>query len=928
MTVNITRTKIIIPRRRPDLICRSRLMDLLNDVLDFRFTLISAPAGYGKTSLLVDLAHQADYPICWLSLDSLDQDFHRFLIHLLKSIQLNFPDFGSSAFSLINNSEVGSFDLEQLILTLVNDIYENIPEHFAVILDDYHLVENNQLINRFLSSVGQDMDENCHFILSSRTRFDLPDLALMVSRSDVKGIGFEDLAFQPLEIKELLKENYQLVITDQDSQALARDTEGWITGLLLSAEISPGKLIGQSQAAKVSGVDLFNYLAEQVYSQQSPLIQDFLLKTSHLEIFNSEFCRRVLGKSPKGATWSKLISEVQQKNLFVQPVEDGSTWLRYHHLFRDFIQYESQIQTPEGTKDILYRLLEVYQEDSAWEKAFAVVQEINDTRAMAELIYLASSPLFHSGRINLLAAWLKILPEEGLEFYPELFALRGVTTTLLGDPLLGLSQLHQAIKHPSVAPNIVHLSRALLCRATTYRLLGRYEESQRDAIQAHGLLIETRSNMALLAETKRELGLASQNLGDIYKAHNNLRESLKMYQTINDSKNAALVQLDLGLLLSSQGEFSKANHHYQQALVLWKQLDNINQQAVLMNNLGVLAHLKGDYKKALAWFNLTLEKAQKASNFRIQGFAFASRGDLALDLGEIPAAFNEYEKSQKIVINVKEGFLEFYLAIRFSALHRKSGNFLEAREHLQSAYDLANQHSSRYELGLWHLEQARLLLQEGDTSFSEEEFLKASTIFLETSKPADLAQSYLGAASAALESGNPQSALTQLTKAANTLKPLGTYQPILSELLTQPGLLILVKEQSSINPVIQDLEKSIHNFTSQLPALRDLFTPSVETDLEYNWLLDIQALGQLKVLYLGKNLSAPEWIYQKTVRELFFFLLSRPDGVSKDQLGLIFWPDSSQGQFNRQFKNTIYRLRRAIGRESILYDLDTRRYFV
>ena len=258
MSVSVTRTKILLPRRRSDLISRPRLLALLDDVLDYRFTLISAPAGYGKTSLLVDFAYQAEYPICWLSLDPLDQDFHRFLTHLLNSIQLNFPNFGSQTLSLIDNSATGSFDLEQLNRTLINDIYKNIPEYYVVILDDYHLVENNQQINRFLSRLGQEMDENCHFILSSRTRFDLPDLALMVSRSFVKGLGFEDLAFQPLEIKQLLKDNYQINISDQDSQTLAIETEGWITGLLLSAESAPHGLIGQSQAAKVSGVDLFN----------------------------------------------------------------------------------------------------------------------------------------------------------------------------------------------------------------------------------------------------------------------------------------------------------------------------------------------------------------------------------------------------------------------------------------------------------------------------------------------------------------------------------------------------------------------------------------------------------------------------------------------------------------------------------------------
>jgi ATP/maltotriose-dependent transcriptional regulator MalT/DNA-binding SARP family transcriptional activator len=928
MSVSVTRTKILLPRRRSDLISRNRLLTLLDDVLDYRFTLISAPAGYGKTSLLVDFAHQAEYPICWLSLDPLDQDIHRFLTHLLKSIQLIFPDFGSQTLSLIDNSASGSFDQEQLNRTLVNDIYENIPEYFVVILDDYHLVENNQVINNFFSRLGQDMDENSHFILSSRTRFDLPELALMVSRSYVKGLGVEDLAFQPLEIKQLLKDNYQIKISDQDSQTLASETEGWITGLLLSAESSPQGLIGQSQAAKVSGVDLFNYLTEQVFTQQSSLLQDFLLRTSYLETFNADFCKRVLGKSPRGTNWSKMISLVQQNNLFVQPIEDGSTWLRYHHLFRDYLKYQSRVQNPDNTTQILYRLLEVYKEDTAWEKAFAVVQEIDDTKAMAELIYQASSSLFHTGRINLLSAWIKILPEQGMEYYPELFALRGVTTTLSGDPLLGLSQLHQAVKHPLVYIDADILAQAYTWRAATYRILGRYPNALDDVLQAIDLSKSRNKKNKYFAEIQRETGLIYNNLGDTKLALSYLQRSLNSYRSNNDVKRAALVHMDLGILFRNQGKYSEAEYHYQQSLKQWLELNNINQQTILMNNLGVLSHTLGNYKKAKEWFDSALHKAKQTSNLRTQGYTYASLGDLTLDLGENSIALTNFTKSKEIVEFVKEGFLEFYLEIRFSTLQRKSGNFPESKRHLLSAYDLARQHSSRYELGLWHLEQARLLLDEGNYSSSEEEFLKASTIFLEIKKPADLAQTYLGLASVFIKSDKTESALIQLISTVNTLQPLGTFQPILSELLVHPDLLKLINDQSSSNPVLRSLEKNIDNFTSQIPILRELLNPPDQAAQEYSWLLDIQALGQLSVLYQGKTLSASEWVHQKTVRELFYYLLSKPTGVSKDQLGLIFWPDSSQDQFNRQFKNTIYLLRRAIGRETILYNPQTRRYSI
>ncbi len=612
----------------------------------------------------------------------------------------------------------------------------------------------------------------------------------------------------------------------------------------------------------------------------------------------------------------------------MQPIEDGSTWLRYHHLFRDYLKYQSRVQHPDNTTQILYRLLEVYKEDSAWEKAFAVVQEIDDTKIMAELIYQASSPLFHTGRINLLSAWLKILPEQGMEYYPELFALRGVTTTLSGDPLLGLSQLHQAVKHPLVYIDNDSLAQAFTWRAATYRILGRYPKALDDALKAIDLSKSRSKKNKYFAETQRETGLIYNNLGDTNLALSYLQRSLNSYRSNNDVKRAALVHMDLGILFRNQGKYKESENHYHQALNQWVGLNNINQQTILMNNLGVLSHTLGNYKKAKEWFDLALRKAKQTSNLRTQGYTYASLGDLSLDIGANSIALINFNKSKEIVDFVKEGFLEFYLQIRFSTLQRKSGNFSESKRHLLTANDLARQHSSRYEWGLWHLEQARLLLDEGSSSSSEEEFIKASSIFLETKKPADLAQAYLGLASVAIKSNKTDSALNQLTSAVNTLQPLGTFQPILSELLVHPDLLKLINNQSSSNPVIRSLEKNINNFTSQIPEIRDLLKPPAEAVQESSWLIDVQALGQLSILYQGKTLSAPEWVHQKTVRELFYYLLSKPNGVSKDQLGLIFWPDSSQDQFNRQFKNSIYRLRRAIGRETILYDAQTRLYSI
>ncbi|MGB2963528.1 MAG: BTAD domain-containing putative transcriptional regulator [Anaerolineales bacterium] len=927
MSVTVTRTKILLPKPRPDLISRPRLLELLDDVLDYPFTLISAPAGYGKTSLLVDLAHKVEYPVSWLSLDSLDQDLKRFLTHFLASLSLNFPNFGSQTLAVLKNTRSVSINLDQLILALVNDMVENIQEHFVFILDDYHLVEDNQQINQFLSRFGQEMDENCHLILTSRNLFSFPDLALLVGRSMVKGLGLEDLAFNPAEIKSLLKENYQRPISDQEAEILAQDTEGWITGLLLSVEIIADAQSIQSRAAKVSGVDLFDYLAHQVLNQQTPQIQDFLLRTSPLGEFNAEFCKQILGKSPRRTTWSELISEVIQKNLFVQPVIDKSTWLRYHHLFRDFLQHRFRTDFPDEEKKLLYRLVEVYTKNSSWEKAFSAVQDLGDVDAMAKLINDASSSLFHRGRINLLAAWLEILPEEGFEKYPALFALRGISSTLMGKPQLGLSQLHQALKHPRVLSNQYFLAKAYTWRAGTYRLLGKYSNALEDALQAIAHAKTTPSKTIFLAEAERETGLAYQRLGSPQKSKDYLTHSLITYQSINDEKNAALVQMDLGVLNVNLGNLQEANHQYQRALDIWEKLDNVDQQAGLMNNLGVLSHIKGNFIQALDWFFLALQKAVQSSNFRMQAFTYSSLGDLAQDLSLFPTAENYYHKAFRLAETIKEGFLRFYLELCFSTLNLKSNHLQNADKHLRTAYNLIFPNPSRYELGLWRLEHGRLLLAEGKISAAEDDYRLAIKLFKEADKPVELAQSHTAIAIAALESGDTETARNHLIAALKILQPLGTFQPLLSKIYHQKGMLETILNYPNPNPLLLELKNNLLAFLGNLPTFQKAIRLDEDLDQKLTVDLDIQALGRLQVRIKGNKISASEWTHQKTVREIFFYLLSEPRGASKDQIGFLFWPDSSQEQLNRQFKNVVYRLRRAIGRKYILYDSDSRRYF-
>lgn len=924
MGIAVTRTKIRVPRRRADLLSRPRLDANFADLLDYPFTLISAPAGYGKTCLMIDLAHRASYPTCWYSLDPLDQDPKRFLAHFVHAIQLEFPDFGKPTLDLLNNLPDPLSPPDQFIATLVNDIYQAIPENFALFLDDFHLLGDQPQINGFISRFGQQMDENTHLVLASRERFNIPDLPLLIGRKLVKGIDQADLAFHPGELRDYFQETLQQSLSEQEAEEMIANTAGWITGLLLKKDNVNSPVPDQDKAASVTGADLDDYFADQVFEIQPAPVRALMLKTSLFDEFNTRFCQQVLGE-PDGISWPEFLDALTERNLFVEQVEDNGIWVRYHHLFRDFLKRGFEQRHPGEMRRLLGRMVQIHLQDQHWEQAFVAARRLEDPRLMAEVIELAFGPLFHAGRIKLLADWLDTLPDEIYTLSPNMGLFKGILYTSLGNPKKGLEQLNTTLKNDSIRNNLTQYYRGLICRATTQRILGNCNEALNDLKIIYTQINGTKVCTNLLAEAQREAALCKNHLGNYIEAICLFKESLSSYKSINDINNSALVHSDLGCVLMAHGQLSQAEIHFSYSREIWTRLGNSTQLSIILNNLATLSLLTGNYEKSNELLGTAEKKSIQTHNSRIHSFIIGTKADLALFLSSFELAISTYLKAEEIADAVQEIFLLYYLQIAQSTCYRYQKEYTQSQNNLNKIYQTVSQVASKFELGLWHLEWGYTHLAQSMLDIAQAAFLVAQDIFAGVSKPYEQAKSLLGLCLVADARDKATHLAMHLDKLQNILAELETIHPLLPEFSQQrEGILRIASRQPDSNGFHVILDQ-INRYRQQLPEFRRRIYPRTAIPSRSPG-LDLKAFGEVSVRKDGKRVTASEWVHQKTVREILFYLLLHPNGVSRDQLGLIFWPNSSPSQFSCQFKNAIYRLRRAIGADRVLYHQETRTY--
>ncbi len=423
MTTTLLQTKLYIPRLPATIVARTRLVELLEEGLhqNHKLALISAPAGFGKTTLVIEWAQNSDRPIAWLTLDEGDNDPARFWAYFIAALQTIYEGIGDAALTALQSHRPPP--IETLLADLINEIAiisdpppKNSVSGFSLVLDDFHVITNHQ-INETLTFLLNNLPSQMHLVLSCRADPNLP-LARLRSRGQLTEIRSIDLRFTPDEAAAFLNDGMELGLSAAEIAALDKRVEGWIAGLQLAALSMRGRKDVSGFIKSFSGSHRFvlDYLVEEVLDQQSSDIQEFLLRTSILERMTAPLCNAVTDRDDSQG----ILAQLEQANLFLIHLDDQRRWYRYHHLFADLLRSRVEQAQPDLVLTLHCRASEWYESAELIEEAVAHASAGKAYERAATLVEQNAMQMIIDGKHPTVSKWLEALPDKLVRARPWL----------------------------------------------------------------------------------------------------------------------------------------------------------------------------------------------------------------------------------------------------------------------------------------------------------------------------------------------------------------------------------------------------------------------------------------------------------------------------------------------------------------------------
>jgi LuxR family maltose regulon positive regulatory protein len=701
MDAPLLQTKLYIPVTRPDpaaglrasLVPRPHLIERLNEGLAGKLTLISAPAGFGKTTLVSHWLDQVEHPAAWLSLDDDDNELARFLSYLIAALQTIQPEVGTAVLTLLQSSPLPPS--HTLLTLLINDLTA-IPEKFALVLDDVHSLES-EAIDQALTYFIDHLPPNMHLVLTSRVDPNLP-LSRLRAGGQLNELRSTDLRFTPTETERFLEQMTGLSLSAAEVAALDRRTEGWIAGLQMAAL----SLRQREVAAVTQFIEAFSgshhyimeYLIDEVLQGQPAEVQTFLLYTSVLDRLCGPLCEAILpgGEAPGSgqgfapspvapdvSTAQELLAYLEHANLFINPLDDQRHWYRYHSLFADLLRHRLQQTYPDQITTLHLSASHWYEQAGFTGQAVRHALAAQTYGRAAALVEQVAPAMIQRSELARLLSWLDMLPADEVQ----------------ARPLLGLYYCRVLIINGQIKPAATRL-------ATIEAMLEADEAKRTPEVQAHTAVMQ-----AYLA---REAGDLATTIALFRQALAHLPEQ--------DTLLRAMDTLSLAITHYSQGEFEPASQLLTEIIATGPPGQTTASTLFAIYVKAQLLRAQGRLQQALQLCQDGLELIARRGwhHFPAVGILDVTFGDLLRERNELSAAAEYLEKGIKLGQAGGHPHILIIGHVWLAWLHQTQGDVTASQEAIRAALQLVQHHQvSR----VWPLPsaaccQARLWIAQGN----------------------------------------------------------------------------------------------------------------------------------------------------------------------------------------------------------------------